>query len=213
MRATCLLIDHDDTLMSTFELRAAMTALAVEEVFGEVIDGVAFLVQSQGAQLEEMARAFTAEEALVDKYVSTYRDHYYAKNTEGLHVFDGVQATLEALVARGVPIGVVTSKLGSGAQAEHKAAGLDHLFPVVIGAEHVTKSKPDAEPLLRALARLDHPTHGTLMVGDTTADILAAQAAGVVSVAALWGAQDKQGLLAAAPDKIAETPHELLALF
>ena len=42
MAYRCLLIDHDDTMLSTFDLRAKITAVAIAEVFGEEVDGAAY---------------------------------------------------------------------------------------------------------------------------------------------------------------------------
>jgi pyrophosphatase PpaX len=213
MPLSCLLIDHDDTLMSTFELRASMTALAVQEVFGKTIDGAAFLAESHGARLEEMGGAFTKDEGRIEEFVARYRALYYSRNTEGFRMFDGIREVLEELHGAGVPIGVVTSKLGRGAEAELAAANMTHLTPIVIGAEDVTYPKPNPEPLLIALEKLGHSTTDVLMVGDTSADILAARAAGVKSGAALWGAQEVDGLLVHNPDYQFHHPKEILALF
>jgi pyrophosphatase PpaX len=209
---SCLLIDHDDTMLSTFGLRAEVTAAAVKTVFGEDIDGTQFLSQSNGRSLQEMGATFSSDPALVDQFVKTYRAHYYEVNTTGFTIFDGIPELLSAVVNAGLALGVVTSKLGSGARAELEAAKLVQYAGTVVGAEDVTHPKPSPEPLQLALERLGKEPRSAMMVGDTSADILGAKAAGVVGVAALWGTQDREALLAAGPDHIAEHPRDVLVL-
>jgi phosphoglycolate phosphatase-like HAD superfamily hydrolase len=69
----------------------------------------------------------------------------------------------------------------------------------VVGAEDVREHNPAAEPVLRALEALGDDPAGAIMVGDSRVDLLAAAAAGALSGAALWGAQDPAGLMALGP--------------
>lgn len=212
MAYRALLIDHDDTLLSTFELRARVLALALHEVFDVEVDAPAFLAASHGRNLEQMAGMFSDDPLLIERMAQTYRRHYYALNHQGLQVYPGIAEMLAATRGLGIAIAVVTSKLGSGARGELRAAGLEQHVHTVVGAEHVTRPKPDAEPLRLALAQLGCAARDALMVGDTSADIGAAHAAGVVGAAALWGSQDRAALLAANPQHALETPGAVLAV-
>lgn len=208
-----LLIDHDDTLMDTFDLRAQITALAVETVFGQTIDGAAFLRDSHGHSLQQTGAAFASDAAGVQRFVDTYRAEYYSRNTVGLRVYDGMEATIRTLAERGIPIAVVTSKLGRGARAELEATGLGQWLPVVVGAEDVRQPKPSAEPLLKALAQIGGEPGTTIMVGDTPADVGGARNAGTQCAAALWGTRAPEPLIDAGPDHLLHAPADLLALF
>lgn len=213
MAYRCLLIDHDDTMLSTFDLRAKITAVAIAEVFGEEVDGAALLSSNNGIRLEEMAEQYTDDESVIETYVNTYRRLYYARNTDGIEVLPGVQEVIESLTDRGVPIAVVTNKWGQGARTELAAVGLSDRLPVVVGAEHVTHGKPHPEAIYRALELLNVSAEGALMVGDTSADIGAAKAAGVSSAAAFWGTQDAADLRKTCPDHYLEGAGEILPLF
>ena len=50
------------------------------------------------------------------------------------------------------------------------------------------------------------------MIGDGPFDILAARAAGVRSVAALWGARDPEALMACKPDYMARVPGDVTTI-
>lgn len=212
MALRALLIDHDDTLLSTFDLRAEVLQQSLQEVFGVAVDGRAFLAASHGRNLQQMAADFSDEPHRHEQLAEVYRGHYYRRNHSGLHVYPGIAAMLGAVRERGLAVAVVTSKLGRGAEAELTGAGLAVHIDTVVGAEHVERPKPDAEPLRLALQRLGAAAGDALMVGDTSADMLGARAAGVTAVAALWGSQDVPGLLSATPDHVLRAPGDLLAL-
>ena len=59
--------------------------------------------------------------------------------------------------------------VAAGASVELEELGLGPRFPVVIGLDDVTKTKPHPEGLLKALHRLGVPPERALMVGDTDA--------------------------------------------
>ena len=49
-------------------------------------------------------------------------------------------------------------------------------------------------------------------MGDSAEDVLAARAAGIRVVGAMWGTRDRRGLLDARPDEVCETVNELTNL-
>lgn len=74
------------------------------------------------------------------------------------------------------------------------------------------KRKPHPDPYLLAIDKFNTPPEKVLAVGDRDIDITAAHAAGIESVACLWGAYDKKLLLAANPTYTAKTPKDLLEI-
>lgn len=207
-----VLFDHDDTLLPTFELRARVLTEAAREVLGRELDGAATLAAAHGRNLEQMSEDIAGESAAAAELVLAYRRRYYEANQHGLSPYPGIVALLEALATRGVRMAVVTSKLGRGAREELEHTGLAAFMEVVIGAEDVTRPKPDAEPFRIAFERMGGETPPVLMVGDTSADILGARNAGIAGVAALWGTRDRDTLLALSPDHVAPDPLDVLAL-
>jgi len=209
----CVLFDHDDTLLPTFDLRARTLREAALEVLGIELDAEAFLIASHGRTLEQMSDRLTGgDPARTSRLVAAYRRRYYLGNRHGLVPFAGIPELLGALRARGIRVGVVTSKLKAGSLEELERTGLAVHVEHHTGAEDVTETKPAAEPVLRATRALGVAPADALMVGDTSADLLGARAAGARSGAALWGARERDALLALDPDHAFEHPHDLLAL-
>ena len=83
---------------------------------------------------------------------------------------------------------------------------------VVVGMDSTERHKPDPAPVLHALAALDAAPNAALFLGDSPHDIAAGNAAGVTSVAALWGPFPRTVLSEARPNYLLEHIRELPAL-
>ena len=89
---------------------------------------------------------------------------------------------------------------------------LERLFGAVITARTTRRTKPHAEPVLRAAAVLGIPVEACLIVGDTTVDIRSGRAAGAQTVGVLCGFGERQELERAGADSILTTTAELASL-
>jgi pyrophosphatase PpaX len=90
---------------------------------------------------------------------------------------------------------------------------LDALIDSAVFLEDTTIHKPNPEPILAALHRLSEDARAAAYVGDSRHDIVAARAAGVRSVAALWGPAPRVELENERPDFAANSITDLLELF
>lgn len=78
--------------------------------------------------------------------------------------------------------------------------------------DETTRHKPDPEPLLLAASKAGiEPGQGTY-VGDSVHDMAAGKAAGMRTIAALWGPFEPDELAEAGADILAKTPGSLPAL-
>jgi pyrophosphatase PpaX len=144
-----------------------------------------------------------AADLLVDVFVAHYR-----REREGLaRAFPGMSPLLERLRARGMPIGVVTSKLRADAITELAATGLDEFIDLVTAFEDSDEHKPAAAPQLAALRSLG--VDGGVGVGDLPSDILSARAAGLRALAVSWGYGDVRSLRLAGAERVCATPASL----
>lgn len=107
----------------------------------------------------------------------------------GLHgaPFPGVEAMLAALEAAGTPWGIVTNKPEYLARKLMPLLGWETRCAVLIGGDTLAARKPDPLPLTVAAQRIGVDPGACAYVGDDERDILAARAAGMPSVVALWG--------------------------
>jgi phosphoglycolate phosphatase len=114
-------------------------------------------------------------------------------------VFPGVVEGLERLASRGIVLAVATSKVQASAEALLGAAGLAGFFQAVVGADRVPRPKPWPDSGLLAMDLVGAAPETTIMVGDTTHDLLMARAAGMRSVAVTYGVHGSDVLATAAP--------------
>ena len=83
---------------------------------------------------------------------------------------------------------MVTSKASVGTARSLAACALDEaLFDVIVTSDEPVPHKPDPAPIRLALERLGSAAEGAAYVGDSVWDMRAGHAAGVTTVAALWG--------------------------
>ena len=77
--------------------------------------------------------------------------------------------------------------------------GLAALFDVTVTVESTERHKPLPDPVWHAVDALQMPREHALFVGDSTHDMFAGKAAGVLTAAATWGPFSSAELTTAAP--------------
>jgi pyrophosphatase PpaX len=126
--------------------------------------------------------------------------------------YDGIVNAVRDLKEEGKRLGLVTSKVRSGAVRGLQAAGLEPAFDVIVGADDVRHPKPHPEPVLAALNRLGAQPGEAVFIGDSRHDLESGRAAGVKTAAALWGPFDRSHLADLEPDYWLERPEDIRTL-
>jgi pyrophosphatase PpaX len=116
------------------------------------------------------------------------------------------------LKQHGKRLGLVTSKVRSGAIRGLRVANLESSFDVIVGADEVKNPKPHPEPVLIALDLLKARPEETVFIGDARYDIVCGHAAGVKTAAALWGPFPREHLEDLKPDYWLTTPYDIKIL-
>lgn len=119
--------------------------------------------------------------------LARFMDTYAAVSAEGKGLYPGAEELLSGLVAKGVPLGLVTNKAEPIMLIALEALGIRHFFTSVIGARDDRPKKPDPAPLRMALDALGASAADAVMIGDSGADIGSAKGAGVRSIAVSYG--------------------------
>ena len=126
-------------------------------------------------------------------------------------IFPGVVDGLAALRASGMTLTVATSKFHASAEALLRAAGIWDEFTVVLGADEVSRPKPEPEMVLRIIEKLCVTANSTIVVGDTTHDLTMANAAGARAIAVSYGVHAAADLWALEPVTVADTFDDVVA--
>jgi len=208
---TTFLFDLDGTLIDSIELilRSYRHTLRTHRGL-EPPDEV--WMKGLGTPLWVQFKSWTDDPVEIDAMVATYREYNLAHHDELVRPYDGVVAAVRALRDRGKTLGLVTSKMRSGAMRGLRIAGLEDAFAVIVGADEVENPKPHAEPVLKALEHLGAPAAETVFIGDSRHDIECGRAAGVKTAAVLWGPFDRAYLADLNPDFWLERPEDLSLL-
>ncbi len=101
--------------------------------------------------------------------------------------FAGVAELLAAIEAAGSRWGIVTNKPEYLARQVLPKLGWDSRSAVLVGGDSLPERKPHPLPLLHAAQAVGVDIADCAYVGDDERDIVAARAAGMHSVVALWG--------------------------
>ena len=174
-----------------------------------------------GTPLKDALAKLEAIQAVEASLFEDYRQTYWTKKPGIIALYPGVKPMLEELYSRGVKLGIVTQKTRSfeingysaGAIRELEELGVARLFSAIVGFEDVSRYKPEPDAVNLALRHLNKQPRETLMVGDSSADIEAATAAGCWSCYATWGLPAaEQGLGNTQAHFTAETPEALLKM-
>ena len=141
------------------------------------------------------------------RMVERYRFHYLSKDHE-LVLFDGVRDMLTELSQDGYFLAVATGKSRVGLNRAMNAVGLLSLFDATRCADE-TFSKPHPAMLQELTRELGQDLRRTVMIGDTTHDLLMASNAGAHGVAVQYGAHPAAQLHGCAHVFSAETVQQL----
>jgi len=136
-----------------------------------------------------------------------YRHHYFARQHEVV-LFEGTLPMLQALRGRNHLITVATGKSRRGLDEALTTVELHGVFHGSRTADE-TASKPDPQMLHELMREFDVPPERTLMIGDTTHDLLMARNAGVARVGVSYGAHEPSSFADHAPLHIAHSVADL----
>ena len=140
-----------------------------------------------------------------------YAEYYPPRALQTTVLFPGVRETLESLHSRGHRLAVASTKRGEGIRRATDHFGITGLFDRLQGSEGIP-FKPAPDVILAILSHCSWDPSETLMVGDTDADILAGQNAGVRTCAVTYGSLPREELLAHHPEYIISQISDLLPI-
>ena len=206
------LFDLDGTLLdsapdfvatlSILRARHGLPPLAPERIRPHVSRGARAMILAAFPDHDDAAR-----EALVQPFLDIYRGELSKHGAP----FEGVEAMLVAIEDAGCRWGIVTNKPEALARALMPLLGWESRCAVLVGGDTLPTRKPDPAPLLHAARLAGVDPADCVYVGDDARDIVAALAAGMPAVVALWGYRlDDDDPVAWQGDVMVDTAEDLL---
>lgn len=193
-----IVFDWDGTLMDS-------TAAIVESIQAACADlGLPLPSREQASHvigLSLLGAVQTVAPGLDDegyqRLVERYRFHFLARDHE-LVLFEGSRELLAWLRGEGYQLAVATGKARRGLDRVLEQSGLVPVFHATRCADE-SFSKPHPGMLLELMDELMVEPERTLMIGDTTHDLLMAKNAGTHALAMTYGAHPADQLEAEVP--------------
>ncbi|MCY0896007.1 MAG: HAD family hydrolase [Alicyclobacillaceae bacterium] len=135
---------------------------------------------------------------------------FYQEHVHEISCYPGIPELLNDMKRRGQKMGVVSSKRRPHVVSELQSKGLHDLFDVIVAQEDTQRHKPHPDPLILAAHMLGVNPTDCIYIGDQPSDVQAAKAAGMMSIAALWGDGQAERLKPTSPTILAQNPMEIL---
>lgn len=194
-KITNFIFDIDGTLIDTLDMYMPAMVEVLRKHGYQVApeDEEKIMHELFGITGVDALKIFGVKPADIDPMVKEWFNLAYQRE-DRVKVLPGIPETLQALSQRpGTQLAVATSKLRSEYDDHFaKQFTFAKLFPTVITSSDTTKHKPDPEPILAALQKLNATPESAVYVGDTINDLKAAHAAGVKFAGALYGSANPQ---------------------
>jgi len=189
VRIRTVLFDLDGTLLDTApDLADALNTVLLENdrpalpftTIRPVVSHGGIALIELGFRLERGDPAF---EPLRQRLLAVYRANLSGKTRP----FEGMDALLDALEARGLNWGVVTNKPGWLTDPLLKDLGLFERAACVISGDTLNERKPHPAPLLLACRQAGSEPAQCVYIGDARRDVEAGNNAGMHTLVALFG--------------------------
>ena len=190
MQLKALLLDLDGTLVDTApDMVATLNRVLINHGKPPAEHTKAQLLVSNGAKAllefgfgtQQMKDIGT--DMLVHEFLSDYADHV----CETSEIYGGMAEVLAFCAANNIRWGVVTNKPLELSRALLDGLDLLSQSSILLGGDSLPVKKPDPAPLLHCCMVMSLAASECLYVGDHQRDIIAGNAAGMDTAAALWG--------------------------
>ncbi|WP_199181231.1 HAD family hydrolase [Chromobacterium alticapitis] len=162
-----------------------------------------------GLRLADALRRFCPEDRAeqLPALVDAFRRHYQA-NLDQVTLFDAARETLETIRAHGVFVAIATGSSRAGLERALGVVGIAELFDATRTVDEC-HSKPHPDMLLQLSDFFGVTLSRTVMIGDTSHDLLMAQNAGSHGVGISHGAHSDEHLRQCQPRAIVHSLPEL----
>lgn len=213
MTLRAVLFDLDGTLIDTApDMGAAVNELRVERGLEPLeAERIRPWVSHGSPGVLKIAFGIERDADVFPELRDRFLALYEARLSRETKLFDGMQAVLDTLHARGIAWGIVTNKPGWLTDPLLADLAISPAPRCAVSGDTLAHRKPHPEPILHACNLLNVDPAHAIYVGDAERDIQAAHAAGMPALAAAYGyLHDHEDPAEWKPDGIIHAPAGLL---
>ena len=179
-----ILFDFDGTLVNTNDVIVASWQHTYKHYLGHEVPVEHITACFGEPLLLTMAREFPGVDP--KESAEVYRSFQVENADRLVTIFPGIKELLAELKEAGYVLGIVTSRTRESALRYMDMFDITSYFNDLVTCDDTTVHKPNPEPLLLAMSRLEAVPEESLMIGDSPFDIKCANNAGVDSVMVNW---------------------------
>ena len=210
-----VLFDLDGTLVDTVETRIKAWLVALEEAgFPTTRERLAPLIGVDGKRLAREIAALAGEALDEDRAESIDKrsGETYERLNQSPAPLPGVRELVAAIDKLGLPWAIATSSRKDQVRTSVASLGLE-TEPTIVDASHVEHAKPEPDLLLLAAKEVRVEPARCWYIGDSTWDMVAAVAAGMIPIGVTAGAAvDEATLRGAGAAAVVESLMDLVEI-
>ncbi len=211
-----LIFDLDGTLVdSRLDLVHSVNAMLRHLERPELPEDVIASYVGDGApMLVRRALGDPSNEGYVKEALEFFLAYYRVHKLDFTHTYNGIKEMLAAVgSADGLRrhMAVLSNKPVNPSRAIVEALGLGEFFAQIYGGNSFSTKKPDPEGAQTLLRETKISPEQTLIVGDSSVDVLTGRNAGLWTCGVTYGFAP-QSLSLAPPDVLVDTPEDLVHL-
>ena len=210
-----VIFDLDGTLLNTLDdIGDSVNQMLAEFGFpGHTLDDYRrFIGNGIGMLVKRALPADSRSTQTVDACVGRARAIYWENWNRKTRPYDGISELLDQLASQGLPLAVLSNK-PHDFTVRYVQAYFDRWdFKMVLGQSDRYPVKPDPASALAIAAQIGLPPEQFLLVGDSSADMQTASAAGMYAVGVAWGFRGPGELMTSGCRTLVHHPLEILAL-
>ena len=210
-----LIFDLDGTLVDSLRGIAASlnSALTASGLPVHPLTAVRWFIGNGSRILVERAAPADSDEALLHTVEQAFKADYDLTWPDGTTAYVGIAKLLESLQLRGHPLAVLSNKPHAFTETIVSRMFPTIPFAAVLGQRAGIPHKPDPAGALEISNSLHLRPQDCIVIGDSTMDLETARNAGMRAIAVTWGFHDRERLVAAGADLIADHPAGMLEIF
>jgi phosphoglycolate phosphatase len=209
-----LIFDLDGTLVDSLRGIAASLnhALAASGLPVHPDDVVRGFIGNGARILVQRAAPTDADETLIHTIEQAFKADYDLTWQYGTVMYPGITELLVSLQSRGYPLAVLSNKPHPFTETIVSQVFPTVRFATVLGQRSGIPHKPDPAGALEISNSLQLRPDDCIVIGDSTMDLETARNAGMRAIAVTWGFHDRDRLVAAGAEFIADDPAALSAM-
>lgn len=210
MAIRAVIWDLDGTLLDTLSdlCNSVNAALQMHNLPLHTIDEVRTFVGGGIKNLIDRSVPAGYDPEKTAQVLADFTAHYAEHSKDLTRPYDGILDTLDALLARGVKMGIVSNKIDFAVKELSREYFGDRML-VSVGDDPSRPRKPAPDSVWEAMRQLGVTKEETVYVGDSDVDVYTAHNAGLPCVAVSWGFRSRECLVSAGADVIADTTEAL----